>query len=325
MTKSVFLRIIAVALLVSLCVPFFSCTKKDDGEKIKIVCTLFAQYDWMRNIIGDNENVELSLLVDNGTDVHSYQPTAADIMEISDCDMIVYLGSGIDTWVIEALERADNENTLKFAMTEREGITLHSISSESGHHSHDGHDHSHDALDEHVWLSLKNAAFLTGELCEELCSLDPDGAEGYRANAKKYAEELSALDAEFLNAADNATQEFILFCDRFPFVYLFEEYQIEYAAAFEGCSADVDADFATVLRLIKEADEHSLDRVVVTESSDGSLARTVASSAKSAIGEVLVMDSLQSMSAKRIAGGETYLSVMRENLKAMKLALGIEN
>ena len=324
MTKSVFLRIIAVALLVSLCVPFFSCTKKDDGEKIKIVCTLFAQYDWLRNIIGESDNVALSLLVDNGADVHSYQPTAADIMEISDCDMIVYLGSDIDTWVIEALERADNENTLKFAMTEREGITMHNISSESGHHSHDGHDHSHDALDEHVWLSLKNAVFFTGELCKVICELDPDGAESYRANAERYMGELLSLDAEFFAAVQNAKKDFMLFCDRFPFVYLLEDYGIKYAAAFEGCSADVDADFATVLRMIKEADEHSLDCLIVTESSDRALANTVASSAKCEIERVLIMDSLQSVGAKRIDSGVTYLSAMRENLGVLKLALGVE-
>ena len=337
--RAIFLRTVAVLLLICLCLPLFSCAKeRGEDSRIKIVCTLFVQYDWLKNIVGESERVDLSLLIDNGTDLHSYQPTAADIMEISDCDMIVYLGSDIDTWVAEAIERAENSSLRRVALTECEGITLKNISSESEHGGHDhsehgGHDHSehdghdHGALDEHVWLSLKNAALICKALCEELCALDPDGAEEYRKNTAEYVASLAALDAEYASAVASVAEDkrFMLFCDRFPFIYLLEDYGIDYAAAFEGCSTDVDADFATVLRLIEEADAHMLDCIIVTESSDRALANTVASSSKRGVSRVLVMDSLQAVGKGRIARGESYLSVMKKNLSVLESALGIND
>ena len=321
----------ALILLISLTFVLPSCAKKEDEEKIKIVCTQFVQYDWMRQIIGQSDRIELSLLVDNGADIHSYQPTAVDIMEISDCDMIVYLGLDIDGWVSEALERANNAHTRKIALTECEGVTLRNISSVSAEHSHDRHEehdhegHNHGSLDEHVWLSLKNAAAITEELCTELCTLDPEGEAKYRANTENYISKLRKLDEEYAETVALADEDerFVLFCDRFPFVYLFEDYGIEYSAAFEGCSTDSNADFATVLRLIGEADEHSLDCVMVTESADRALANTVASSSKNGIDRVLALDSLQAVSRGQIEDGRTYLSVMKENLSVLKLALGI--
>lgn len=333
-------------LLVLLMLPvIYSCGSggKDDG-KISVVCTLFPQYDWLREIIGESESVELSLIVENGTDIHSYEPTAADILEISNADMIVYLGGEADTWVSEAIERSGNEDAIKIAICECEGVELHDISSASEGHSHDhshdhyhdhdhdhDHDHSHEGhdhgtLDEHVWLSLDNAVAICKELSSAMQRLDPDGAESYEDNASEYISRLEALDSEFESLVGGVPEQerFLLFCDRFPFVYLLEDYGVEYAAAFEGCSTDVDADFATVLRLIKEADAHSLSCVAVTEGSDGALAETVLSSSENGAGDIIVFNSLQSVSRLQIAEGLSYISAMRENLEALARALGVK-
>jgi zinc transport system substrate-binding protein len=294
---------------------------------------MFPQYDWLREIVGESEKIELSLIIQNGTDPHSYEPTAADILAISKADMIVYLGGESDRWVSEALERSDNKDIVSVELSKCEGVELHDISSASEGHSHGGHDHDHHdheghdhgTLDEHIWLSLHNAKAACKALAEGVSALDEDGAETYAENAKKYIERLDALDGEYKKAVESIAQEerFLLFCDRFPFVYLLEDYGIEYAAAFEGCSADADADFETVLRLIKEADEHSLSAVAVTESSDRALARTVLSSSAQGGGEIIVFNSLQSVNKGQIAEGISYLSVMEDNLKALRKALGI--
>ena len=314
------------------------CSKgeQDDG-KLKIVCTVFPQYDWMRNIIGESDGVELTLLISNGNDMHSYEPSAADIMKIADCDMIVYLGEGIDGWVSEAIERSGREDLKKIALAECEGVTLRNISSAShthdhgehddhgGHDDHDGHDHG--ALDEHLWLSLNNATALTEALCDAICELDPENAQSYRDNAARYILEIEdlRLDFEAVVARADGSKRFMLFCDRFPFVYLMEELGIEYSAAFEGCSADVDADFGTVLRLIEEAEEHRVDFVAMTESSDGALARTVANAIKDREVGLLRFDSMQAVSKNEIEGGYSYLSIMRENLRVLSVALGVED
>ena len=247
--------------------------------------------------------------------------------------MIVYLGGESDKWVSEALERSDNKDIVRVELSECEGVELHDISSASEGHSHEGHDHehhdhaghNHGTLDEHIWLSLHNAKAACKALAEAISKLDERSAESYAENAKAYIEKLDALDEKYEKAIESvaAEERFLLFCDRFPFVYLLEDYGIEYAAAFEGCSAETDADFETVLRLIKEADEHAIEAVAVTESSDGALARTVLSSSRQGGGEIIVFNSLQSVNKGQIADGISYLSVMEENLNALKSALGI--
>ena len=321
-------------MLISLCLGLCSC-ERTPSDKIKIVCTVFPQYDWLRNIIGESERIELSLIVKNGADIHSYQPTAADIMQIAECDMIVYVGGEVDTWVNDALEMADNEQTLKLSMSECEGVMMREISSASENHEHEGHEHEghehegheHGATDEHLWLSLKNAMAICRALCDALCGLDPDDEQSYIQNTEKYIENLSALDQKYSQTVESVGENdrFVLFCDRFPFVYLLDDYGVEYIAAFEGCSADANADFGTVVRLIEEYDAHSLKCVIVCEDSDGRLAQTVVASSQAAEGEILVMNSLQAVSQKQIDGGESYIGLMEENLEVLRAAFGAKN
>lgn len=333
MVKRVFCAALALVLLICACAPLAACQKQGEDGKIHIVCTIFPQYDWMCNIIGESDGVELTLLISNGNDMHSYEPSAADIMKIADCDMIVYLGEGIDGWVSEAIERSGREDLKKVALAECEGVTLRNISSAShthdhDHDHHDDHDgHDHGALDEHLWLSLKNATVLTAALCDAICELDPENAQSYRDNAARYISELTDLhfDLDTAVARADESKRFMLFCDRFPFVYLLEELGIDYSAAFEGCSADVDADFGTVLRLIEEAEAHGVDYLAVTESSDGELARTVANAIKDREVGLITFDSMQAVSKKKIEGGYSYLSIMRENLRVLSVALGVED
>ena len=322
--------LICLLLVISLLPALPSCADKTDDGKIRILCTLFPQYDWIKNIVGNSDSISVELLIKNGTDPHSYQPTAADIMEISNCDMIIYLGATSDVWVQEALKRANNESTERLALAELNGITLHNVSSSSHSHEEDGHDHhddhdghNHGALDEHLWLSLSNATIAIEQIADRLALLDTENAESYLANAAAYTAALGELDAKYKAAVESspADNRFMLFADRFPFVYLLSDYGIEYKAAFEGCTTDVDADFDTVLGLIKEAEEHSVRYVAITETADGALARTVAQSAKGNI-EIIVMNSLQSVTQKQLKDGISYLRVMEDNLTALKTAIG---
>ena len=252
---------------------------------------------------------------------HSYQPSAKDVMEISSCDMIVYQDGEADLWVQEAIQRANAESTVKVALSEIEGMTLHDISASSHSHGEHDHEHSHGTTDEHLWLSLSNAITATKALAETICALDPDGEEIYKQNSSEYISRLTALDGEYRSATEGVTDGFVLFADRFPFVYLLEDYGIDYSPAFEGCSADVDAGFDTVLSLIKEADAHGVKYIAVTESSDKALATTVASSARSDV-EIIVMNSLQSVTSRQIDEGADYIGIMRENLSALKTLIG---
>ena len=330
MRKRLLSALLALCILLSLC----SCTasvKSNEGARLTILCTLFPQYDWLRNITAGVEGVEVSLIIANGTDPHSYQPTAADIMNISNCDILVYVGGDSENWVKKAIERSKNKDISAIALTELDGVELHDISAsshshedgEQGGHSHEGHDHS--ALDEHLYLSLDNACTAVGALANALCKADPDNRDIYLKNSLEYTLKLANMSEGFKAKIEEIPEEerFMLFADRFPFVYLLSDYDIHYSAAFEGCTTDVDADFDTVIRLIHEADEHNVSYIAVTEGSDKALAGTIISSTKSKNQKIVTLNSMQSITRSQIESGSTYISIMQENIDQVKTALGL--
>ncbi len=326
-------RLLTALLLLALLLPAFTACVgyKEDGENVKkkIVCTLFPEYDWICNIVGESNAFDISLLISNGADIHSYEPTAADIITLSECDMLIYTGGDASEWIEDALALSGNNDIILLDMGKLDGVTLHEISSSSEHghdHTHSSHEgHDHEGFDEHIWLSLKNASVITLALAESLAMLDARNAELYRKNASEYTAELTAADTDFTAflASLGEDEHFVLFADRFPFVYLLYDYGISYKAPFDGCSTDANADFATVLSLIKEADSRSCSHIFVTESGTYDLARTVASSVKRGDIEILTLHSMQNVGASDIKSGFNYLDTMKNNLEILKKAIAL--
>ncbi len=476
-----------------------------EGKKLKVVTTIFPEYDWAKAVLGDKaENAELTLLLKNGVDLHSYQPSAEDISKISEADLFVYVGGESDEWVNDALKEAKNkdmkvinlmevlgdkakEEELKEGMQESEHEHSHgkevstfedgevkdrtlgdwkgewqsayplaksgaldkafqakaeqtgkmtaeeykayytkgyetdiakiaidddtiSFTDESGktvkspykyvgtyiqnwstgtkaamyrfeaedknsgapiyveindhmiepaaaEHFHipfsnesfdaikdpesywptfypasltaeevcdelAGHDHHEEPeYDEHVWLSLKNAELYVNKIAEDLSTLDAANADSYKKNAEDYNKKLTELDKQYAETVDKAANKYLLFGDRFPFRYLVDDYGLDYSAAFVGCSADTEASFETVRFLAEKADEKKLNSILVIENSDQKIANTIQQNTKDKNQKILVMDSMQSVTEKNIADGETYLGVMQKNLEVLKQAL----
>ena len=298
---------------------------RSDG-KISVVCTIFPQYDWLRQIIGDNE-IELTLLQDGRVDLHSYQPSVDDIIRISACDLFIYVGGESDMWVEGVLRQAANPGMLVINRLDVLGDaakteTLVEGMEDDDDDDDDDHGDDHEAeYDEHVWLSLRNAAEFCSVIAGALSSIDTDSAAVYNGNLAAYTERLSALDAEYKAAADAAPVKTLLFGDRFPFRYLTDDYGLEYYAAFPGCSAETEASFQTIVFLAGKADELGLKAVMVTESADQSIARTVIDNTTGKNQRILALDSMQSVTPDSINGGVTYLSLMESNLSVLKDAL----
>ena len=313
------------------------CGKQNDTnktDKLSIVTTIFPEYDWVRTVLGDKaDNAEVTMLLDNGIDLHSYQPTADDIVKISDCDLFIYVGGESDGWVDDALKNATNKNMKVINLLDVLGDSVKTEEVVEGmqetEHDHD-HDHSKEVStfedeeekDEHVWLSLKNAEVFVNAISKSLQELDPDNRDTYAANAAAYIEKLSALDGEYQAAVDAATYKTVVFGDRFPFRYLVDDYGLRYYAAFVGCSAETEASFETVSFLAKKVDELKLPCVLTIEGAQHKIAETIVQNTAEKNQKVLTMDSLQSTSSKDVANGTTYLSVMEKNLSVLKEALG---
>ena len=337
--------VLIVSILLALTTSAFAAKKADkNSSKLKIVATIFPQYDWTREILGDKAtNAELTLLVGNGVDLHSYQPSIQDIAKISTADIFIYVGGESDGWVKDALKNARNKKmkvinlmeTLGDKVKEEEIVEgMQAEEEEHEHHEHEEHNHEaeehhhhHDSdeeeleYDEHVWLSVRNAKIICQEIAAALSEKDSANAGIYKANAAAYSAKLDKLDSDFAAAVKNGNKKTLLFGDRFPFRYFVDDYGLKYYAAFVGCSAETEASFETVIFLAGKVDELGLNAVCKIEKGDGKIARTIVENCKNKNARVLTLDSMQSVTKAQCAAGSTYLSLMENNLEVLKEAL----
>lgn len=322
-----FFSIIIAIILVTGC--FSACAKANDqstsdSDKIRIVTTIFPEYDWVMNVLGDNPaGAEVTLLLDSGVDLHSYQPTADDILKIATCDMFIYVGGESDEWIEDALEEAMNKDMVVINLL---GVLGDSVKEEEvvdgmQEEHEDDHEEEEIEYDEHVWLSLRNASVLTEKISASIQSMDPANANVYQANTASYLEKLDSLDSEYKNAVADGSVNTLLFGDRFPFRYFVDDYGLEYYAAFVGCSAETEASFETITFLAGKVDELSLNAVMTIEGADHRIAETIIQNTKTHDQQVLSMDSMQSVTSKDVESGVSYLSIMESNLAILKEAL----
>lgn len=300
--------------------------KAEESKTISIVTTIFPEYDWVRQIVGDNDNVEITLLLDNGVDLHNYQPTADDIMKVSQCDVFVYVGGESDEWVNDALDEAVNPNMQVVDLLDALGDTVkeeevvEGMQGEEEEEEEEGEEEEVE-YDEHVWLSLKNAQVLVDAIEKAIETVDADNAATYQANAEAYKEQLAELDGKYEAMVSAASQKTVLFGDRFPFRYLVDDYGLQYYAAFVGCSAETEASFKTITFLSKKVDELGLKNVFTIENSDQKIAKTIIENTSAKDANILTLDSLQSTTSEQIASGATYLGAMEDNLKVLEQGL----
>ena len=301
--------------------------QKNTDKKLNIATTIFPEYDWTRAILGDRaDDVNLTMLLDNGTDLHSFQPAVKDIMKVSSCDLLIYVGGESDQWIEDALESAQNKEMKTINLMEilgdsiKEEETVEGMQ-ESVNHDHDHEDEEEKEYDEHVWTSMRNAEVICDAIAETLEEMDPKNKEIYQSNAETYKEKLSALDEAYQETVNNANQKTLVFADRFPFRYLVDDYDLSYYAAFSGCSAESEASFKTVTFLAGKVDELGVKSVLTMEKSDDRIAQTVIENTKAKDQKILQLNSMQSITSEEIADGATYLSVMEDNLGVLKEAL----
>ncbi len=295
-------------------------TVTNDTDSLKIVCTIFPAYDWVTQLLGDNaENANITYLLDDGVDMHSYQPTADDMIKISESDLFIYVGGESDEWVDDAIKEAVNSDIQILNMMEVLGDSVKEEEIVEGMES-EGHEHEENTeeeteYDEHVWLSLTNAQTICTEIEKKLEAIDPKNAELYSSNLAEYNTELESLNNEFATLFESWQEKSILFGDRFPFRYFTDDYNLEYYAAFAGCSAETEASFETIIFLADKVDELSLNTVFTIENSDGKIAQTIIDNTANKNAQIKVLNSMQSITAKE---GVTYLSIMKDNLETLK-------
>ena len=370
--KKILIIILVTALI------FTGCSNETKtNEKLNIVTTIYPTYDWVKQIVGDSKNYEITLLGDNGIDLHSYQATSEDLVEISNADILIYVGGPNDNWINDAIKNATNKDLVAINLIEKlgtkalqeesiEGMTddhdhdhdhddthTHDHDEHSDDHGHDhddhsddhdhdhddhsdDHDHDHDDhsddhdhddththnhVDEHIWLSLKNAKRLIPEIEEEIIDKDEKNEKEYKKNTAKYLEKLEKLDEKYENIIESSKLNTLLFADRFPFRYLIEDYNLKYYAAFSGCSSETEASFATIEYLSTKLKEEKFKYILVIENKNHKIPETIIKTSKEKNVKTLTLNSMQSITKKEMKDKD-YLSIMEENLKVIEKALG---
>ena len=290
MKKIITLMLVAVLAVCALS----GCGTSKSGEdtkdkKIKIVTTIFPEYDWVMQILGDKaDKADVTMLLDKGVDLHSYQPSTADIAKISEADVFIYVGGESDEWVEDVLKEAKNKKLKVINLMDvmgdkakeeevKEGMQPEE---EEAEEAKDGKEEEEVEYDEHVWLSLKNAKIFTKKIADVLSEVDKDDAKTYQANYESYAKKLDDLDKKYADAVASAKNKTLVFGDRFPFRYLVNDYGLDYYAAFVGCSAESEASFETVTFLAKKIDELGLGNVLTIEGKNHKIAKTVVDNTK---------------------------------------------
>ena len=351
---------VIVSMLCVMCIPAYAA----DNKQLTILTTSFHEFDWVRNIIGENNPMfKVDYLVDDGVDLHSFQPNTLDIVNVSSADMFVYNGGDSDLWVQDAVAQSVNPNLITVNVMETLGDEVmeekvvegmqadpnhthcahdhdhdheedhdHDHDADHDHDHEDDHDHDHDAdhaccdehkhVDEHVWLSLENAEIACRAIEKAIIELDPANAETYTKNADAYIEKLEALDEKYEKLIEEAPRRVLIFADRFPFAYLLGDYDVDYYAAFNGCSAETEASFETIVFLAEKMDELEAKQIFIIDGASDEIASTVKQTSKTAKdANIMMLDSLQSTTRSDMENGATYLNVMEENLKMIISAL----
>ncbi|NLC93030.1 MAG: zinc ABC transporter substrate-binding protein [Treponema sp.] len=326
MKKNIYTIIFALMLSIS----FTACNKSESSkkDKLNVVCTIFPEYDWVREIIGlDNSDINLEVLVKGKVDLHSYQPSATDIMKVSTADVFIYIGGESDAWIHDVMKQSINKKMVKINLMEVLSSTIKEEEIIEGMQGEDEHEeeediHNHEVeYDEHIWLSLRNAEVACKYIANEIIKVDEKNKNVYEKNLNTYLDKLASLDLEYKNTVSGAKNNTLLVCDRFPFRYLVDDYNLNYYAAFIGCSAETEASFETIAFLTKKLNELQLSYIITTESAQPKIAETVIKNSNCKNTQIIKMNSLQAVSLDEAQNGATYISIMKDNLSVLQKAL----
>jgi zinc transport system substrate-binding protein len=291
----------------------------DSGEeKLSIVTTIFPQYDFTRQIVGDKADV--TMLLPPASESHSFEPTPQDIIKIQNCDVFIYVGGESDEWVNEVLESMDTSKmkiiTLMDCVEVVEEEIVEGMEEEEEEPTESGEEEAE--YDEHVWTSPRNAKLIVQKISDALCEADAANAETYKENTTAYLAKLDELDGEFKAVVAGASRKTIVFGDRFPFRYFADAYGLVYFAAFPGCSTETEASAATVAFLIDKINAEKIPVVFHIELSNEKMANTISEATGAKVG---LLHACHNISREDFQAGRTYIDLMNGNVEILKEAL----
>lgn len=312
--KTIVKTSLAALLFGAVCVVVFLLAKpQTQTDQLKIVSTIFPGYDFARTIAGDN--ADITMLIYPGSEIHSFEPSPQDIINIQDSDVFIYVGGESEAWVEKIIANLDTNRTKIVRMMDAVDLVKEELveGMESEHENEDAVEY-----DEHVWTSPLNAIKIVESIRDALVNADPQNANYYQTATADYTEQLAQLDSDIRATLSDTTRHTLIFGDRFPLRYFVEEYNLQYYAAFPGCSDQTEASTATLAFLINKIKSENIKYIFTIELSNQAVARTIAVETGT---EILEFHSLHNISKSDFDSGKTYLQIMHQNLTNLKRAL----
>ena len=319
--KKIILSILAIAIIFGIIAFLAIGGKRNTTEdaKIKIVASNFASYDFLRAIIGDNEEIELTFLLGPGKDAHSYDPTAGDLIKIQNADLFVYIGGEMEKWADKVLESTDSNGKEIICISDFvEKMEEKEVDGAEDEHHDEEHEHEEGAFDEHIWTSPANAIKMVNALEEAMEKIDNENAVTYKKNADEYINQINEVDKKIQAVVDNKVRNRLVFADKMPMQYFMEYYGLEVSAAFDGCSTETDPSAKTIAYLQNKIKEEHIPVVLYIELNPGKVAQTIANETGA---EAMQINSLHNVSLEDFNNGETWVSLMSKNVEVLKKAL----
>ena len=309
--RRLFMFLCCATLLCAACAPSALASE----ASLSIVCTIFPAYDFARQLAGDTAQVRL--LLPPGSESHSYEPSPRDIIDIQQADLFLYAGGESDHWVEEILASMGENAPRTFRLTDCVTLLAEETSASMEQEAHE-HGQEEAEMDEHVWTSPKNAMLIVQQLCATLCDIAPQNTQAYEGALSTYLADLKELDAAFEETVANGKRDLIVFGDRFPFRYFAHDYHLRYDAAFPGCSEDSEPSVRTVISLVDTIRAEQIPVIFYIEFSNRKTADVLAEETGA---KELLFHSCHNVSAEELDAGATYLSLMWNNVAALKEAL----
>jgi zinc transport system substrate-binding protein len=347
------LKVMIVLLGVILTVGIFSGCRGEvaaplDEKKVLVVTTLFPQYDFVKNIGG--ERVELTLLLPPGAEPHSYEPTPRDILNIQRADVFIYTGEQMEPWAHRVLAGVKKDSLV--VVDTSTGIELmeghdHDHADDHDHdhdhdddhdddhdHDHDDdHDHDHDddhddkpSLDQHnhdkdphIWLDPVLAQKMVENIVVGLVAADPEYQEYYEQKGEAYKEELKKLHEKYEETFKNTTSKTIIYGGHFAFGYMAKRYGLEHISPYKGFAPDAEPTPRRIAELIQTIEDSNAKVIYYEELIDPRVARVISQETGA---EMILLHGGHNISKQELEAGRTYVDIMEENLKKLKLGLG---
>ena len=318
--KKIVLIIIAIAIVIGVvAVILFGRSKNKSNAKYKVVASNFASYDFLRAIIGDNKDVELTFLIGPGKDAHSYDPTAHDLIKIQDSNLFVYVGGEMEKWSDKVLNSLDTSGKDIVCIADYvEKVEEKEVDGSEEHNEEHEHEHEEGAFDEHIWTSPDNAIKMVNALEQEMEKIDNSNSSKYRENADKYIEQIKDVDKKIQNVVDNKKRDRLIFADKMPMQYFIDYYKLKVSAAFSGCSVETEPSAQTIAYLQNKVRDEKIPVVLYIELNPGKVAQTIADETGA---KALQIQSLHNVSLDDFNNGETWVSLMTRNIDVLKEAL----